>query len=103
MVCHIFRNGTRNWYTSNRSLHRIDGPAYITDKIIMWMRSGQRHCPNGPAVILGNGTKAWYQNDNFHREDGPAIEYASGEVQYWVNGIYFSKEDWMEYYGMCRF
>ena len=29
-------------------------------------------------VIFPNGTKYWYLNGKFHREDGPAIECANG-------------------------
>jgi len=33
-----------------------------------------------------NGTKRWYLNDMFHREDGPAIEFTDGGKQWYING-----------------
>jgi len=33
-----------------------------------------------------NGSKWWYLNDEYHREDGPAIEYASGTKLWYLNG-----------------
>ena len=42
----------------------------------------ERYC-----VKYINGTKCWYKNGNWHREDGPAIEYADGDYQeWWLNG-----------------
>jgi len=26
------------------------------------------------------GTKFWYKNGKYHREDGPAVEYANGSI-----------------------
>ena len=31
------------------------------------------------------GTKHWLLNGNLHREDGPAIEYASGKLGWFLN------------------
>ena len=33
-----------------------------------------------------NGGKSWYLNDQRHREDGPAIEYADGSKEWYLNG-----------------
>jgi hypothetical protein len=32
-----------------------------------------------------SGNKFWWFNNKRHREDGPAIEYTDGEVEYWIN------------------
>ena len=32
------------------------------------------------------GTKYWYQNDQLHRTDGPAVEESDGTKEYWING-----------------
>ena len=29
----------------------------------------------------------WQVNGNYHREDGPAIEYVSGRKEWWFNNI----------------
>jgi len=36
--------------------------------------------------IDGNGDKFWFLNDELHREDGPAIEYADGTKLWYLNG-----------------
>ena len=28
----------------------------------------------------------WFQNDKLHRNDGPAVEYASGSKEWYING-----------------
>jgi hypothetical protein len=38
--------------------------------------------------IDGFGTKKWFINGQFHREDGPAIDLADGEKNWCINGIY---------------
>ena len=32
----------------------------------------------------------------YHREDGPAIEYADGTKEWWINGKQYSIEEYME-------
>lgn len=55
-----------------------------------------------------NGTKEWYRLDVLHREDGPAVEYANGDKEWWWRGkrfriddgpvaIYGNKEYWYKY------
>jgi len=44
------------------------------------------HREDGPAVEYADGTKEWRINGELHREDGPAIEYANGDKQWWING-----------------
>jgi len=47
----------------------------------------QFHREDGPAIEYANGDKYWYLNDQIHRVDGPAIEYASGEKYWYRNGL----------------
>lgn len=44
------------------------------------------HREGGPAIEYANGTKEWYQNGKLHREDGHAIEWMDGTKQWWLNG-----------------
>ncbi len=41
----------------------------------------QFHREGGPAIECANG-KWWYHNDKLHREDGPAVECANGKWWY---------------------
>ena len=48
--------------------------------------NNQRHREDGPAVEIINGDKYWFKNGKRHREDGPAIEYANGDKSWFKNG-----------------
>ena len=57
----------------------------------------QYHREDGHAIEYVDGTKCWYRNDQRHREDGPAIEYADGRKEYWLLGIqYKTKKDYLK-------
>ena len=43
------------------------------------------HREDGPAVEWADGLKEWYLNDKYHRKDGPAIDNARYEAWY-ING-----------------
>ena len=54
---------------------------------IRWYNeAGQYHREDGPAVEYAEGGKVWYLNGQLHRVDGPAIEYANGYKAWWLNG-----------------
>lgn len=44
------------------------------------------HRTDGPAVEYADGDKEWYVNGELHRVDGPAIQYASGTKEWWMHG-----------------
>jgi len=44
------------------------------------------HREDGPANEWACGDKWWYRNGKFHREDGPAIEYVDGYKVWYING-----------------
>ena len=44
------------------------------------------HRENGPAIEFATGDKFWYLNGLLHRTDGPAIEYANGSKEWYING-----------------
>ena len=39
-----------------------------------------------PVKTDEDGQMTWYLNGKLHREDGPAIEFASGTKEWWLNG-----------------
>ena len=41
----------------------------------------------------GYGNKRWYLNDQLHREDGPAIEYANGAEYWYLNDEEVTEEE----------
>lgn len=48
------------------------------------------------AHVYPNGTKRWMlDNGDYHREDGPAIEYADGSKSWWLHDMQYSNaEEW---------
>ena len=58
------------------------------DGTIIWKnQNDQIHREDGPAIIYPDGGEYWYQNGKFHREDGPAIIYPNGYKFWYKNGI----------------
>ena len=49
-------------------------------------KSKQFHRTDGPAVEYSNGDKFWYVEGKPHRTDGPAIERSSGTKEWYVEG-----------------
>ena len=41
------------------------------------------------------GTKCWYDSDGkYHRKDGPAVEWANGNKEYWLEHIRYTEEEY---------
>ena len=58
-----------------------------------WYLNGKYHREDGPAVEYADGSKFWYLNGKHHREDGPAIEYSNRFKEWYLNGNQFTKEE----------
>ena len=58
-----------------------------------WFKDNQYHREDGPAIEHGNGTKFWHQNGKRHREDGPAVEWADGIKEWYYKDIFVGKGD----------
>ena len=43
--------------------------------------------------VYNDGTKEWFLNGKYHREDGPAIEYTNGTKFWYLNDQEYSEED----------
>ena len=53
-----------------------------------WYLNDKYHREGGPAIEYANGAKSWYKNGKLHRDDGPAFESVNGSTEYWYNGKY---------------
>jgi len=51
----------------------------------IWRLNGKWHREDGPAVEYADGSKAWWLHDMRHREDGPAVEHADGYKSWYLN------------------
>ena len=64
----------------------------------VWIKDGQRHRIDGPAIIEPDGSKYWIYQGRMHRTDGPAVVYQDGGMEWRLNGVEFPIfEDWLEY------
>lgn len=55
-----------------------------------WYKDGILHREDGPAVEFATGTKAWFENGRMHRTDGPACENSNGDKYWYVHGEIFT-------------
>jgi hypothetical protein len=51
----------------------------------VWYQNGVLHREDGPAIEYADGNIEWYQNGKRHREDGPAIEWSNGTKEWYQN------------------
>ena len=72
---------------SPRARHRIK-MVISPDGTREWFRNGLWHRDDGPAVEWPNGTKVWFYNGRRHRDDGPAVEHADGSTEWWKQGLH---------------
>jgi hypothetical protein len=53
--------------------------------------NGKFHREDGPALEYASGTKQWCINGDYHREDGPAIEYFDGDKFWYLNNVEYTE------------
>lgn len=63
-----------------------DGLYMSLDGTKYWFLSRKYHRKDGPAVEFQSGNRAWWLNGVLHREDGPAIECVDGSKSWYLNG-----------------
>jgi hypothetical protein len=70
----------------NGKMHSIDGrlACRLLDGTRLWMKHGQLHNIDAPAITFPNGDELWIQDGKLHREDGPAL--VSGNCLYYEHG-----------------
>ena len=72
-------------------------PFKITNKFGTFHYKSQTHTlyhrEDGPAIEFANGEKRWYLNGNLHREDGPAKIFTNNNKEWWLNGKECSEKE----------
>jgi hypothetical protein len=58
-----------------------------------WYLNGKYHREDGPAIEWADGSNEWWLNGERHREDGPAIEYSDLTPEWWLNGEKYTEEE----------
>lgn len=51
------------------------------------LANGKLHREDQPAVIYASGTTKWYYEGNLHRTNGPAVERINGQQEWWQDGL----------------
>ena len=59
----------------------------------IWFLNDFYHREDGPAVEYLDGDKYWYNYGNLHRKDGPAVEFADGRKEWYYHGKYIYCKD----------
>ncbi len=73
------------WY--NWSKNKLSDGSYINSSgSVCYINDGEFHREDGPAVEYNGGGKEWWVNGKLHRDDGPAVEWANGDKEWWVGG-----------------
>jgi len=77
----------RNWYIlKGYEIHEYP-------EMRFWYLNGKRHREDGPAVEFASGAKFWYKNNKYHREGGPAVEHSNGDREWYLNGEWMTEEE----------
>jgi hypothetical protein len=66
--------------------HHSDGTYYFNER-------DELHREDGPAVEWASGDKSWFINGKRHRIDGPAVEYSNGYKIWFINDQYLTEEE----------
>jgi hypothetical protein len=65
----------------------------LGDKI--WkLPNGDFHREDGPAIEYNNGSKQWWLNGLRHRENGPAVEWGDGDKAWYLNDIWHTEQEY---------
>ena len=71
-----------------------NGLIEYTNRDKAWYLDDNFHREDGPAIEYADGDKSWFLHGNFHREDGPAIEYADGDKEWYLYGKSYTEEEY---------
>ena len=89
--------GNTVWYKDAKCSirHRENGPAQEWNGAKFWYQNGQYHRTDGPAIEWWDGDKHWFHNGQRHRTDGPAIERSIGRPRWFIHGVEMSESEFL--------
>lgn len=87
-------DGKKEWYIEGKEYKEEDFNKKIqemnmlkTKETVLKVDVGQKPPSDYTGIVeYSNGTKIWYKEGRFHREDGPAREWPNGSKEWWRNG-----------------
>lgn len=76
--------------------HRIYGPAYISKllDIEAWYKDGKLHRVDGGPAYRHRDNMVWFKDGELHNLNGPAVITPAGPLQFWIDGVRFSKKQY---------
>jgi hypothetical protein len=60
---------------------------------------GEYHRTDGPAIEWSDGSKEWWVDGKRHRTDGPAVVCCNGHKEWWVGDIRLTEKEFNRKYG----
>jgi hypothetical protein len=72
--------------TTNPVIDRYGNKCWFNEK-------GELHREDGPAIEYADGNQEWYQNGELHRLDGAAIITNMGDKYWFIEGMEYDEED----------
>ena len=92
-------DGSIFWYKDEKctGLHREDEPAVerVDGGYRAWYLNGKRHREDGPAIVWASGDQMWWLNGERHRIDGPAIIWADSSKEWYIHGEDLTEEQFL--------
>lgn len=77
------------------ALEKYDPPTTVIGGVKHWRYKNCRyHRLGAPAVIYPDGRYEYRMNGKLHCDFGPAFVSAKGNIEYWLDGKSYSKENW---------
>lgn len=81
----VKHTGHKAWFINGICHRNNDLPTEIyPDGTRIWIKNGNIHRDNDLPAIIKNNSLAWYQNNQLHREKGPARIYTQSGVIFWI-------------------
>ena len=62
----------------------------------VWRLNGQYHREDGPAIEYLDGDEDWYLHGDYHRTNGPAIVWHDGDEDWYLHGSCYTFDEWLE-------
>lgn len=58
------------------------------------MHNGEFHREGGPSIEYADGEMWWFNRGEIHRIDGPAVIYADNSCRWFIEGVEYSIEEY---------
>ena len=83
------------YYNKKGERHKTSGPAYISKlyDIEIWYKNGLMHREGAPAY-RHRSNFVWFKEGRPHNLEGPAVVERGGPLQYWIDGVKYTRKQY---------